>query len=333
MGWRGVLRDLQAASRRAERAAYRQQRVLEKQRQQFERMQEREQNAYEVEVYENQIELLTSVHKECGEVWDWKAIREAPPPDIPDRSDKHERRARSSLLHYEPSFLDRIFRRSESKREELEEAIEAARRNDQEDYHRSLQTYQRDKAGWEHSRRFAARVLAGDIDAYVEAIQETNPFSDLSLLGSSLRFRISSPYVVQATLHTNGQRAIPSEIKTLLKTGKVSVKAMPKSRFYEIYQDYVCGCVLRVGRELFALLPIRMVIVTALGEILNSQTGHLEERPILSIAIPRKTTSQIRWETVDPSDTLTNFIHRISFKRGKGLSAVEPIGLSELRLE
>ena len=68
------------------------------------------------------------------------------------------------------------------------------------------------------------------------------------------------------------EEIVPRETKSLLKSGKLSVKQMPKARFYEIYQDYVCGCVLRAGRELFALLPIRMVIVTAMANMLNTQT-------------------------------------------------------------
>src|SRR5262249_12580602 len=104
-----------------------------------------------------------------------------------------------------------------------------------------------------------------------------------------------------AQLHVNGDKAIPSEIVSQMRTGKLSVKPMPKARFYELYQDYVCGCVLRVARELFALLPVKMVIVTALGQILNTQPGHLEEKAVLSVAVPRATLSRIQWESVDPS--------------------------------
>lgn len=66
MGWRGILRDIQAASRRAEREAYRRRRALEERRRYLDRMEEYERVAYEVELYNNQIELLVSVHKACG---------------------------------------------------------------------------------------------------------------------------------------------------------------------------------------------------------------------------------------------------------------------------
>lgn len=74
MGWKGTIRSIQAAQRRAERESRRRQRELEKQRQQLEKMQELERAAYEVEVYENHIDLLLSVHKECGTIWNWEEL-------------------------------------------------------------------------------------------------------------------------------------------------------------------------------------------------------------------------------------------------------------------
>jgi hypothetical protein len=333
MGWRGFLRDMQAASRRAEREAHCQQRALEKQHQQYKRMLEVEQARHEVALYENQVEVLVSVHKECGLEWDWHALRSAQPPAVPALGDDHEQRARRALERYSPSIWDRLFRRTEAKLAALEDAVEKARRRDKQDYRQAVEDYKAAKADWEYSREFAARILRGDLDAYKEAIGETDPFGEIAVLGSSIEFRFPNSTVILADLQINGEKVIPSEIKSQLRSGKLSVKEMPKSRFYEIYQDYVCGCVLRVARELFALLPVQMVIVTALGEILNTQTGHLEERAVLSVAVPRDIVRRIKWDSVDPSDTIANFLHRMCFKKSKGLFAVEPIELSEIGVE
>ena len=127
-------------------------------------------------------------------------------------------------------------------------------------------------------------------------------------------------------MKTDQERHLPDAInkaKTLTKSNKVSIKPMPKNRFYEIYQDYVCGCSLRVARELFALLPIEMVTVNAVGSLLNKQTGHLEDTPILSVAIPRKTLDMLNFENLDPSDSLNNFVHNMDFKSGKGFGPVK----------
>ena len=83
MGWKGTVRSIGAAIRAAERDAQRRQRELERERKHYAKMQELEQAAYEVEVYKNRIELLTSVHKECSAQIDWKSIVDSGPPATP----------------------------------------------------------------------------------------------------------------------------------------------------------------------------------------------------------------------------------------------------------
>lgn len=128
--------------------------------------------------------------------------------------------------------------------------------------------------------------------------------------------------VLEAKVAIHGSDVIPTEIKSLLKSGKLSAKAMPIGRFNELHQDYLCSCALRVGRELLAILPDDLVIVTALGNVLNSSTGHMEEQPILSVAFSRLTVDGLNLETIDSSDAMKNFVHNMSFKKDAGLSAV-----------
>ncbi len=190
MGWRGILRNIQAASRRAERQAHRRQRALAQQQLQHAQMQYSERVRHEVELYENQIELLTSVHKECGSEWGWHAIQSARPPAAPSREDHHERGARRALARYTPSIWDRLFGRTEAKRQTLQDAIDQARHRDKHDYEQAVEEYQAARADWQNSREFAARMLKGDFGAYTEAIRETNPFRDLAILGSSIKFSV-----------------------------------------------------------------------------------------------------------------------------------------------
>lgn len=118
-----------------------------------------------------------------------------------------------------------------------------------------------------------------------------------------------------------------------MKNGKLSIKPIPKGKFYEIYQDYVCSSVLRVAREFYALLPADMLIITAMTDLLNTKTGHIEEQPILSAVIPRKTLKNLNFETLDPSDSMGNFVHQMNFKKTKGFSAIEPITPESLDFE
>lgn len=82
---------------------------------------------------------------------------------------------------------------------------------------------------------------------------------------------------------------------------------------------------LRVANETFALLPFETVIVTVVGDVLNTQTGHLEVNPLLSVVIPRSTLGKLDLDAIDPSDSMRNFVCRMDFKKNKGFMVVDRI--------
>ena len=106
---------------------------------------------------------------------------------------------------------------------------------------------------------------------------------------------------------------------------------MPKGAFYELYQDYICSCVIRVARESFAVLPVQKALVHAMESVLNTKTGYVEEQPILSVAMPRETLDRLNLETIDPSDSMRNFVHNMDFKKTSGFRVVQKIDPTNLR--
>jgi len=180
-------------------------------------------------------------------------------------------------------------------------------------------------AEWEATRELALGVINGDQSAFSEALKHCDPFADIRELGSAIVIDFQSAQIADAAFQANGPEVIPTETKSLLKSGKVTIKKMPAGTYWELYQDYVCSCILRIGRELFAMLPINKVIVTATAEILNSATGQMENTPIVSALLVRETMDKINFENVDCSDSLKNFIHNMGFKRSEGFSAVQKV--------
>jgi len=171
----------------------------------------------------------------------------------------------------------------------------------------------------------AHRILAGEHKAYIEALVELNSFEEIANLGSSLHFAVHHANLLECGLKVNGRQGIPSEMKSLTTAGKVSVKAMPKTHFYEIYKDYVCACVLRVAREVLALLPIDTLLVTASADELCPRTGQIVEQPILSVAIPRAGIAHLNFDHLNPSDAMENFLHRGDFKMARKTDTFETI--------
>lgn len=325
MGWKGTLRALAAAQARSQRESVRRQNELHRQINHASKMQEMQQAEYEYQLYENYVDILSSIHKDCGNVWNWNEISISEPPSKPDKSSEYERKAQAEFDTYKPSISDKLLKRVAEKQAELANAIEEGKNKDEEEYQSALKQYEQDNIEWENTCKLASRILSGDVEAYVEAIKQIQPFKEITQLGSNLTIHAEDSRIIEATLQVKGENVIPGEVKSLTKGGKLSVRKISTTKFYELYQDYVCGAVIRVARELFALLPVEMVINTAVGEILNPATGHTDEHPILSVAISRKTMDKLNFEMLDPSDSLVNFVHNIKFQKAKGFSPVEKI--------
>jgi hypothetical protein len=185
--------------------------------------------------------------------------------------------------------------------------------------------YQEEWSSWQRMRLLAKKVLEGDPTAYAEALAEMSSFGELASLGESIAFRVESRSIIDCELRVSGRDVIPADVKSLTTSGKLTSKPMPKARFHELYQDYVCGCVLRVARETFSLLPVDTVIVTATVAALQVSTGMEVEIPVLSAAIPREVVNRLDFERLDPSDSMENFVHRGDVMASKKTGEFVPI--------
>jgi hypothetical protein len=102
-------------------------------------------------------------------------------------------------------------------------------------------------------------------------------------LGTELHLKFQSDGIVSATVKVGDNTLIPSETKSLLKSGKISVKRTSAADFWDAYQHCFASVVLRVARKLHAVYPARLVFVTATQSLLNDATGHGVVQPPLSV--------------------------------------------------
>jgi len=292
--------------------ARRQQIQLQKQQ---ERLEEIEKNKLAVEEYNNYIELITGVHKECDEYIDWKHIYSLEEPFDPEGIGPKEAEAIRKLESYKPSFLDRIFKsRMEKKRQKLKEKVEVARKEDKRDYEE-----------WKKLHELAGKILKGDLDAYLQVIEEMNPLDDLLDFGSEFEFGVNDPKAMEVEFMVKSNSVVPTYSLSLTKAGKLSKKDLTKTAYYDLVQDYVASTAIRIARDIFALLPLDKVVVHAVDNILNTQTGYEEEKTILSVVFEREILEKLNFQRIDPSDALNNFRHNMRFLKTKGFQPVERI--------
>jgi hypothetical protein len=314
MGPRGSLRALEADERRRQREAQRQQRELERRKKEQAKLSAIEQARLEVETHENRLEVLLSVHKEQGPPWDWPALAAALPPPCPQRTSYRESQAKQRALVLHPE-----------KQQGAEASLQQAQAEDERVFQEGLRAHAEECAEWEELRSIARRILAGEHKAFIEALVEFSPLAEISDVGSLMHFTVETAKLIRCELKVNGTQAIPADVKTLTAAEKVSVKPMPKARFHEIYQDYVCGCMLRVAREVFAMLPVDTVLITGSADILDTRTGQTSEQPVLSAVMPREVIGSLDFDKLDPSDAMENFLHRGNFKASRKAGAFQPI--------
>ena len=292
-------------SRLQERAEKRRWKELDRRLKEMAKLNEQERAKLQVEAFENEVEVLLSVHKQGSDPLDWKSLACALPPHAPAFSSRHHLNA----------FLKSAF--VNHRKQDYAPLLQQAWSFDQAAYEESYGIYQQAYAEWVRMKALAQRILDGDIPAYSEAITEFSVFGEIANLGASLDFKPHDSRRVQCVLSVNGHNIIPSETQTLTSAGKLSSKQMPKGRFHEIYQDYVCGCCLRIGREILSLLPVDTVLTTITLPSLDVSTGQTIELPVLSALLDRPTMNSLNFDLLDPSEAMDNFDCRGDVKFSK----------------
>ena len=132
----------------------------------------------EVEIFEAKLEVLLSIHHEEGVSIDWRALAFALPPHAPSfYSINHLRETLENFAALKDSSVCQ---------EKLQEMWTA----DETDYHVRHAKYQESFEEWHRLRALGLRILGGDSSAYSEALQNFQPFTELSEVGSEIKFKV-----------------------------------------------------------------------------------------------------------------------------------------------
>ncbi len=279
---------------------------------QLEKQEKRELARFEVERYENSCEILKSIHMEADDPVDWNYHYHSTPPFNANVAGPKEKEAKVKLENYKPGFFDKLFK--SNKKEVLENEIAKARKEDQEAYKE-----------WQNLKTLSERVLSGDLDAYMEVIEQMDPLEDLHEFGSGFEIGCNDASTLFVTFDVHSQTIIPKNEKTLTQAGNLSTKKLTKTKYFDLQQDYVSSCTIRIARDMFAILPVETVYVHAYDEQRNSETGHVERLCILSVKFDRAALESLNFDFIDPSDALNNFQHNMKFRKTMGFAEVEEI--------
>lgn len=324
MSWNGVLRDVaragkraakaqQSAARQAGRAAAQRRRQLLEQQKQYHLYAEAQRAAHEVAMFENYLDLIVSLHRDAWNPWDWAMVAQSAPPQL---THDNERAAHQMLSAYQPSLTERALGHDKAKWAELQDGVARAK-------HADMAALQQRHAEWEWHLKVARGVLAGDLQAYQTVVDHLSPFDELEDLGTRVEVATTAPWYLEAHVAVKSPDIVPKEEIKLTAGGKVSKKNMAAGKYWGLYQDHVCSAAIRVARELFALLPVKVVFAHTYAEAVNTATGHAEHAAIVSVAFEREKFLGLNFEGLDASDAVTAFGGVMKFKKTSGFAKVD----------
>lgn len=266
-------------------------------------------------MFENQCELVKSIHKECDDPVYWGEIAKSEPPFQKGERGPKEQLAVLKYEKHKIGFFDWFFKREEKVYRKLQEEIDQAQIEDEKEYEE-----------WEELVALAKRIMEGDIDSYFQVIEEMDPLGDLAEFGSGFELGTDDSSMMEVEFDVHTDKVIPTTEKSLTKTGKLSQKQMTKAKFYDLAQDYVCSCVLRIAGDIFSLLPlVKDVYIHAYDDVIDQSTGHIERVLILSVKIERSKFNQLNMERIDCSESMVNFPHEMKFYKTKGFAPVNKV--------
>lgn len=309
-------RTYAAIQAKAQREAMRRQKEIERQRKEQAKRDHLEQAKLEVAESENHIDLLLSLHKDCAPEVNWRAFAAALCPSEPPILATSARRAWRS---------GRVSAPLETQPDEPAILCQGLDHPERVGFAEAMRQ-------WKENRGLAERVLAGNEAAWVEALAAFSTLDEVAHFGAGIDVTVYPEARLECEVRCNDAGVVPLTTKTLTTTGKVSEKPIPASRRQEIYQDHVCSGLLRVAREVFAILPVELLLIHGHATVRDSATGTDSARAIYSVFIPRRDLATLNFDKLDPSDAIERFSHRGDFKSSRksgAFEAIEPLRFEE----
>lgn len=148
---------------------------------------------------------------------------------------------------------------------------------------------------WRYCRSIATRILKGDIDAYLEAIEELRPVDDLLLYGGEFEFGTDHPSYIEIEF-----RMLPDG---LLTGGMTS----------DLFEMLMKATTIRVARDLMALLPVKTVLIHVV----------VDDRTVFSIKFSSNEFARINFR----QETSINICNRFEHNEALDGAAVTRIDL------
>lgn len=277
-------------------------------------------NFASVQAYEAHLSTITSLHTIPYTLVSWQQQLLLPPPFHEGEIGPHASPYELKLSAFRQRCYERILPILMTKRKlALQRKWEQAKLRDQQLYNR-----------WLEDVHLAEQIMQGSHEAYQAAIEKHVPLQAFAQYISSVSYSVISPLAIEVNVHIQPTVVVPNYLLSLTKTGKLSSKEMPKGKYFDYIQDFVCSCSLAIALQLQALLPVDQVYIHCNTTQLDASIGKLTEQTLLSVCYERNHLATIQLAYIDPSNLLQHTKHQMKFMKLSGFKPVTKLAIPSL---
>ena len=267
-------------------------------------------DSHEVEAYNAYVQMLRSIHLDTKEPVNWKTILEEDLTQFEEES-QDTSRIRQQLAEFEPTWLDRLFRREDAKKQAMNERL-----------NESLIKDQKLLADKQQLHDLSSRVLEHEEKAWLEILTTYDAIESVKKFGNNVHVQFREGILI-LSLEMGKEKTVPEEVLSLTAKGNCSRKKMGKTNYYALYQDYVCSCMIGIARNLFALLPADSILIHAYD--VSQADAPPVKGCIVSARISREDLSDVLFDVMDASKLIESMEHHMNHLKTKGFRLIDEL--------
>ncbi|MDO5518542.1 MAG: hypothetical protein Q4F66_13385 [Clostridium sp.] len=267
------------------------------------------------EKLEQYLKEIVGLHKSCGDKINWQSLSDMKEPFEDESNGPRKIKAEEDYENFSPTILEKVFKfMAEKRKSNLLKKIDEAQAEDK----LVLDEFKKIK-------EFSNEILDGNIDAYFQLIDEIRPFYKLTDYGSKIEFGTNDKDSIEVEFNANSKIVIPDVIYRENENGKSEKDNMDTAEYYDVVQDYVSSATIMIAKKTMNLLPVNKVVVHAVDNVKDYETGLYKDITILSVVFDRETLDKLNLKSMESTLVLDNFICNMRHQKATGFRSVERI--------
>lgn len=226
----------------------------------------------------------------------------------------------------------------EYEQQEKDRQKRAMERSNAQDLH-ELESYIRQITGLHHetideinwaaqtkpeAKEIYQQLRAGDDGTLMMVIKSQQTLARIHKLARGLGFTVDNG-LVHAILALHNQSIVPDFHLKYMPSGKLTEVKMPREKSLKLYRAYASSAVLKVASDLFRLVPVSNLVVTAIAPCSVADSEYDEDWPVLSANLMREPVMQMDMSHVEPVAALKAFQHSERFHPMHGFGRIIPL--------